>query len=256
MGYSLNIDEVSSGRKLVMKFNEIPKKNRRQPEWIALGKAWSMYAKEVSTNRFVRNLINEEQNQFAEFVFTELTRPNPDRDEFFNEISMKKFISNVIDYIYDCEKESWTVYLIICLFKMLGNILKLWDDEINNKEIIDDIKIAKIGQNILEIVDTLRNSDMIFEILSQSKEDDKFSTEIFCITMYFLNKLMHLRIQSLQKKFKGLFLNDPACPAFFKKVNTYLKSHSDKRRSGLLKQFYFKQRYTDELSPKAYFVDK
>ena len=35
-----------------------------------------------------------------------------------------------------------------------------------------------------------------------------------------------------------------------------MKVYSDKINKGILKQFFAKQKYTDELSPKSYYVDK
>jgi hypothetical protein len=49
----------------------------------------------------VRDLANEEHIQFSDFVFEELARLSPDEEEELNVYSMKTFISNSIDYIYD-----------------------------------------------------------------------------------------------------------------------------------------------------------
>jgi hypothetical protein len=139
---------------------------------------------------------------------------------------------------------------------MLSNLLKKCEDTINFQAYTNIALKTKINTNIIDTFDTLRNADMLFEVLSQSKEDTPFASEIFGITLYFINKLFALRTQSLQKKFKGLFLNDPACPSFFLKINKYITSHNHKIRKGVLRPFLILQRYTDELSPKSYYVDK
>ena len=60
----------------------------------------------------------------------------------------------------------------------------------------------------------------------------------------------------MQKKFQGLFINNTGCQSFFNKLDKYIKIYSDKISKGHLTSFFKDQKYTDELSPKSYYVDK
>lgn len=107
----------------------------------------------------------------------------------------------------------------------------------------------KINSNILDTIDTLRTSNMIFKILSTSKDDTfTYSNEIFGITSYFCNKILVLRPESVQDKFLGFFKNDSTSQHFFKQCDEYINVHMEKLRKGSLRAFYSRQRFTDELS--------
>lgn len=105
-------------------------------------------------------------------------------------------------------------------------------------------------------MDTLRNATYVFGVMSESDDKNTFKDDIFMIVTYFVNKLITVRTSSMQLKFQGLFKNDSGCQSFFNKINQYLKTYSTKISKGTLKQFFAKQKYTDELSPKSYYVDK
>jgi hypothetical protein len=116
--------------------------------------------------------------------------------------------------------------------------------------------VTKID-NVLDTVDTLRTSSMIFKILSTSKDDTFcYSNEIFNITSYFCNKLLALRPASVQNKFLGFFKTDSTSEHFFKQCYEYIMVHIDKLSKGTLKHHYNRQKYTDELSDKCYMIDK
>ena len=129
MSFKLN-DIVNQTSKNTNKAtSNIKMKNRRSNESLGFGKAWAHYVKKISTSRYVRELNNTEQNDVANFVYDILTKDIPISDEEYskdklNMYSMKKFIANSIDYACDCEKETWTVYLVIFIFKLHANILK------------------------------------------------------------------------------------------------------------------------------------
>jgi hypothetical protein len=105
-------------------------------------------------------------------------------------------------------------------------------------------------------MDTLRNVNYMFSVLSDDDDKNPFREELFMIITYFLNKLLTVRTTSVQLKFKGIFLNDSGCQNFFSKINQYLKILTQKVNNGTLMKFYARQNYTDELSPKSYYVDK
>ena len=73
----------------------------------------------------------------------------------------------------------------------------------------------KINVDILDSLDTLRISDMIFKILStQSNKQSIYMNEIFWIAWYFLCKLVEIRPQSIQEKFLGFFPKWPDITKF------------------------------------------
>ena len=105
-------------------------------------------------------------------------------------------------------------------------------------------------------MDTLRNSNYIFGVLSEEDDKNKFKDEIFMITIYFLNKLLTIRTKSMQQKLEGIFKNHSGSQIFFNNINQYLKTFTTKINKSVLRQFYSKQKYKDELSPKSYYTDK
>lgn len=129
MSFKLN-DIVNQASKNTNKAtSNIKLKNRRTNESLGFGNAWAFYVRKVSTSRYVRELNNKEQNEVADFVYETLTKDIAITDDEYskdklNIYSMKKFIANSIDYACDCEKETWTVYLVIFIFKLHANILK------------------------------------------------------------------------------------------------------------------------------------
>ena len=124
-----------------------------------------------------------------------------------------------------------------------------------NEETDPAIK-ERINTNILDSLDTLRTSSMLFRILSTSKDDlFCYSNEIFGISSYFCNKLLKLRSESMQKKFLSFFKTDPTSQNFFRQCNEYLKVHQEKLKKNILRPFYSRQMYTNELAETCYVVD-
>lgn len=105
-------------------------------------------------------------------------------------------------------------------------------------------------------MDTLRNSNYLFGVVAEEDDSNKYKDEIFGMALYFLNKLMAVRTKSMQQKLEGIFKNNDGCQAFFKQINQYLKTFSSKINKNILRDFFSKQKYTDELSPKSYYIDK
>lgn len=89
--------------------SHIKLKNRRSKDAIGFSKTWISYVQEISTSRYVRVLNNKEQNEVAEFVFKILTKPIDTPADSLNLYSIKKFITNSIEFACDCDKETWTV---------------------------------------------------------------------------------------------------------------------------------------------------
>ena len=169
--------------------------------------------------------------------------------------SYKTFISTSIDYVFSWEKANWNLYIIVFIFKINSMLLKLSDQEMKRPGITETK--ALIENNILDSVDTLRTSSMIFKILSSSKNDNFcYSNEIFNITAYFCNKLIELRPESLQNKFLGFFKTDSTSEHFFNQCYEYIQVHMKKLRKGTLRDYYGKHKYTDELANSWYFIDK
>jgi hypothetical protein len=129
----------------------------------------------VINSRDSRKLINEEHLALAKLIFNSLTSKHS------NELtiqSYRTFISTSIDYVYSCEKENWTLYIIVFIFQINSILLKLCQ-----KKLTEDISASlqlRIDRNIIDALDTLRTSNMIFKILSTSKDDTFcYSNEIF-----------------------------------------------------------------------------
>jgi len=123
-------------------------------------------------------------------------------------------------------------------------------------EYLNDVTKYRINTNILDIMDTLRNTNYIFAVLSDSEVKASLKDDVFMIVMYYLNKLLAVRTDSVQKKLTGLFKNNSGCQNLFSKFYQYLKNYQNKINKGMLRSFLSKQKYTDELSPKSFYVDK
>ena len=141
----------------------------RAVKYVNLGSSW----------RYGR--VNEEHLALAKLIFDSLT--NKQSSELTIQ-SYRTFISTSIDYVYSCEKANWTLYIIVFIFQINSILLKLC-----HKKMTEDISTSlqsRIDKNILDALDTLRTSNMIFKILSTSKDDTFcYSNEIFCIAAYF-----------------------------------------------------------------------
>ena len=226
--------------------------NTRSKESMSFNSIWKDYVNIITTSRDSRRLIDEEHLVLAKLMFNTLTSrdSNPKIVESF-----KTFLSTSIDYVYVCEKANWTLYIIVFIFKINSMILNLC----NSKSVEDDYNSIKhkVDSNILDSIDTLRTSSMIFKILSTCKDDTfTYSNEIFGIASYFCTKLLFMRTKSVQDKFLGFFKNDSTSQHFFKQCSEYIQVHMEKLQKGSLKFYYSQQKYTDELSRTCYLVDK
>jgi hypothetical protein len=65
-----------------------------------------------------------------------------------------------------------------------------------------------------------------------------------------------MRPESVQKKFFGFFKTDSTSEHFFKQCHEYILVHMEKLKKGILKPFYSRHKYTDEMSEVCYFIDK
>jgi len=115
---------ISNEESKTQNSKNIQMKNRRSEEAVGYGKSWNFYVNKISNSRYVRDLSNEEQSSVTDLIYSVLTEDPYDKSEELNITSIKKFIANIIDYACDCEKETWTAYLVIFVFKLLGNLLK------------------------------------------------------------------------------------------------------------------------------------
>ena len=140
--------------------------NTRSQESSNYTNLWSNYIKVVIDSRESRKLIDQEQLGLAKLIFENLTSPTSNA---LMVQSYKTFISTSIDYVYSCEKANWTLYIIIFIFKVNSMVLKLCDQKISLRS--DAVIKENINSNILDSIDTLRTSSMIFKILSSSKDD-------------------------------------------------------------------------------------
>ena len=59
----------------------------------------------------------------------------------------------------------------------------------------------------------------------------------------------------MQKKFLSFFKTDPTSQNFFRQCNEYLKVHQEKLKKNILRPFYSRQMYTNELAETCYVVD-
>ncbi|CAI2387002.1 unnamed protein product [Moneuplotes crassus] len=213
---------------------------------------WNRYIKDISTKRSSRILVDKEHIDLANLMFKTLTNKN---SHVLLQQSYKTFISTSIDYVFSCEKANWNLYIIVFIFKINSMLLSLCSKEMK-KSAASEMK-KMIESNVLDSVDTLRTSSMIFKILSSSKDDIFcYSNEIFNITAYFCNKLLGLRSESIQNKFLGFFKTDSTSEHFFNQCYEYIQVHRDKLERGTLRAYYSRQKYTDELASSCYLVDK
>lgn len=179
--------------------------NLRSNESYNFTRIWNRYVEAVVKSRDSRRLINDEHRVLAQLIFDTLAQKNK-QDSMIQ--SFKTFISSSIDYVHSAEKENWTVFIIIFIFKVQSMILNICNEELT-KDKTGEIE-KKINANILNIIDSVRTSRLIFKILSNLKDNRfTYSNQIFNITSYFCNKLLMLRPQSVQTKFFGFFKNDP-----------------------------------------------
>lgn len=114
-----------------------------------------------------------------------------------------------------------------------------------------------IKENILNNIDTQRNISMLFSILCNSNENDHlYSTEVFSVTLYFMNKILLSTPETIQAKFLTFFENDTSSENFFSQCHNFISIHLDKLEKGILIEEYMGKKYTDEISSKSYFIDK
>ena len=241
---------------IISKISRVKIKDRRSKESIGWGKTWGEFVDQIWASRTVRNMIDKEQDSCSEFIYDTLTSSTNNEEDVLNVYSIKTFISNSIDYICEWEKQAWTVYITIFTFKIFSNVLKLANSDLEKSEDLDKYKKSRIHQNILEIMDTLKNVKLLFNVLSENKDENLFKDEIFMATWYFTNKLISIWPSSMQMKFEGLFTNHSGCQSFFKRIEQYLNTFSNKIKKNLIRRHLAKIKYTDELSDKVYYVDK
>ena len=186
--------------------------NTRSDKSLSFNSIWKDYISIITKSRKSRKLIDDEHKVLAELMFNTLTsrESNPKIVESF-----KTFLSTSIDYVYVCEKANWTLFIIVFIFKISSMILNICNEK-SVKDNYNSIKY-KVDANILDSIDTLRTSSMIFKILSTCKDDTfTYSNEIFGIASYFCTKLLFMRTKSVQDKFLGFFKNDSTSQHFFK----------------------------------------
>jgi hypothetical protein len=88
----------------------------------SLANVWNKYIGKIVSKNTTRKYINQEQYALANLLYKHLTKENA------NPIivqSYKTFLSNCINYVYLCEKESWTLYIIIFIFKLNSMLLEI-----------------------------------------------------------------------------------------------------------------------------------
>ena len=114
-----------------------------------------------------------------------------------------------------------------------------------------------IKDRILNNIDTTRNISMLFSILCSSNENDYlYSTEVFGMTLYFVNKIMILTPETMQEKFYEFFKNDTSSENFFKQCHDFISNHVDKLDKGMINEQYLGKKHTDELTRYSYLIDK
>ena len=209
---------------------------------------WKIYQNTVVKSRAIRINIDREHNEFAKFIYDQLT--NLELDDAVG-ISFESFINNVISFIYKCEKASWTVYIIIFMLRIKAMILT-----IANKHFKQGSS-QLITNRVLNNMDTTRNISMLFSILCSSNENDHlYSTEVFGMTLYFVNKIMIMTPETMQKKFYEFFKNDTSSENFFKQCHDFISIHLDKLDKGMINEQYLGKKHTDELTQYSYLIDK
>ena len=94
--------------------------NKRTGLPLYLGESWDQFVALATRDVKTREIVNEEFESFINWMFNTLTDPKEDK---LNIASIKSFFTNTILFAYKCEKQSWTIYLIIFMFNIFAQIL-------------------------------------------------------------------------------------------------------------------------------------
>ena len=88
--------------------------------------AWNTFVATTIRDPETRVICEREVKELDEWVFKTLSKPleKQSRDDELQIKSLKSFFSNVILFIYECEKLSWNIYMIIFMFKAFSDILE------------------------------------------------------------------------------------------------------------------------------------
>ena len=224
----------------------------RSVESLNFGNIWKDYIGSIVNSIEGRKLIDREHDHLVNLMFNTITNENSNS---LTVESFKKFISASLTFIYNTEKSNSNLFIIIFVFKINSMLLKLWKSKLYD-DASDELCDA-INSQILDSVDTLRISHMIFRMLSTLRNSQsEYMNEIFSITTYFICSLLSIRPESVQGKFLGFFKNDSIAQNFFKQCYEFIELHKNKLTSGVLKDYYSQIYQTDEISQTCYIIDK
>ena len=237
-----------------------PKKNKivaakqsKLQKSLVLHSTWEQYVDKLMKSKTINKEIKSFHNNFSDAIYSALT--DIDHVDNLDAYSFKVFISNALEYICYCKKEASNIFIVTYMFRTFANVL----DKCKIIDIQDDIDVdleEYINENILDILDTTKNTKMMFTLLSENMDGNIYSDQIFMIGCYYLNKLLYVRTATTQEKFEIMFKNHSGSQAFFTKVDKYINIYSSKIANGVLKESYENSVYTDEASNRPYYIDK
>lgn len=147
-----------------------------------------------------------------------------------------------MNYISICEKNTGTIYITVFSFRILSNVVRLCIKDLENADGLTEKKSNFINKNILDILDTLKNIFLIFNLLIENSENVSFKDEIFMSACNFANKLFSVRTESMQVKFQAMFFHHPSSQSFFKRIEDYLTIYENKIKRNLLREHLSKAR--------------
>ena len=103
--------------------------------------AWDFYVKSLIKGNKTKDLVDEEQDDFAEYIFQSLTDQSDGEDVAMLRDSIQSFMQNAISYVYECEKKSWTIYIILFNLKVLSRVLSICQKKIDDPKIKERSKL-------------------------------------------------------------------------------------------------------------------
>lgn len=97
---------------------------------------------------------------------------------------------------------------------------------------------------------------MLFDIIASDKTECAFKDEILMAAIYFTNHLIIVSKESLQERFRKLFISDEESQNFFNQTYNYINYYFRQTKRGLLEDYYKTHKWPDELARKCFVIDK
>ena len=161
------------------KNNKVISKQAVAMESKLLHETWDRYVDKLMSSKKVNKEVKSIQKNFSDEIFNGLT--DIEDTNTLNAYSYKVFVSNSLEYICKCKKEASNIFIVTYMFRTLANLL----DRCKVIDLEDDLDvdfIEYVNENILDILDTTKNTKLIFALLSENMDGNIYNDQLFMIS--------------------------------------------------------------------------